>query len=100
MWVSRTAFREYCYRKGANSLEIIGDLSATKVDAHGHDRKVIVNKLTKKKLGAFTNYAKAQTNCFVVDMAHPDVAGVVDLKVAAANDPASTTPAKGGLKSV
>jgi hypothetical protein len=46
-------------------------------------QRIISNKHVRRTLGAGTEYAKAQSWCFTINVAHPEVSGVVDLKVIA-----------------
>lgn len=100
LWVLRKGFKDYCVRNGANSTKIIDELSVPKQDRNGKVQRVVVHKNMKKVLGAGSEYAKAQSWCFAVNMGHPEVTGVVDLAVAATTDVPVTTPAKGKLKPV
>jgi hypothetical protein len=42
-----------------------------------------VNTNSRRTLGAGTEFAKAQSWCFVINMAHKEVSGAIDLKVIA-----------------
>ena len=99
MLVLKKGFKDYCMRVGANSTKILDDLAAPKVDEMGKTTRIVSNKNIKKTLGAGTEYAKMQSWCFVLNMAHPEVTGVVDLGVVS-GDGQGTTPARGGLRAV
>lgn len=79
MWVLRKGFKDYCLRSGANCTKILDDLLNIRADVHGHPARVLYSKRTRKLLGVGTEYAKAQSWCFAINMAHPEVTGVVDL---------------------
>jgi hypothetical protein len=69
IWASRKSFRDYCTRIGHNYTLIMSSLAAS---------RIIMSKPVQKVLGAGTDYAKGQTTCIVIDMAHPEVAGEVE----------------------
>lgn len=97
LWVLRKGFKDYCAKIGANFLKVIDDLYAPQTDASGKRMRVITNKNIKKVLGAGTEFGKAQSWCFVVDLKHPDCLGLPDLSVV--NNPsADLTPPTGDLK--
>lgn len=76
LYVLKTSFKDYCAKTGANSRQIINELFAP-LDGE----RVIPQPSTRRTLGAGTEYAKSQTWCFAVNMAHPAVSGAVNLKV-------------------
>lgn len=76
--VLKKGFKDYCVRTGANSLKILDELSQPRDGA-----RIICNKHARRTLGAGTEYAKAQTWCFVINMSHPEVTGAIDLEVLA-----------------
>jgi hypothetical protein len=76
LYILKAGFKDYCTRIGANSAKILDELHELRDDA-----RIIPQKHTRRTLGAGTEYAKAQTWCFALNMAHRDVSGVVDLKV-------------------
>jgi hypothetical protein len=94
MWVLKKGFKDYCIRTGANYLKILDELTAAKLDASGKQIRVVNAKHTRKVLGAGTEYAKAQSWCFAINMSHPDVTGVVDLAVS------SSVPATKPLRKI
>lgn len=76
--VLKKAFKDYCQRSGANSLRIIEELHAPKLTAAGTVERVLASRHARKILGAHTDYAKAQSWCFSINMTHPEVAGIAD----------------------
>lgn len=76
LYVLKKGFKDYCARIGANSLKVIDDLVPPRDGV-----RIIANKHVRRTLGAGTEYAKAQSWCFVVNMAHPEVSGAIDLEV-------------------
>jgi hypothetical protein len=76
LYVLKTGFKDYCARRGASALTIINDLHEPRGGA-----RIVCQKHTRRTLGAGTEYAKAQTWCFAINMAHPDVSGVINLEV-------------------
>jgi hypothetical protein len=76
--VLKKGFKDYCVRIGANSLKVLSELHTLRDGA-----RIIANTHTKRTLGAGTEYAKAQSGCFTINMAHPDITGALDLKVIA-----------------
>lgn len=99
MWVLKKAFKDYCVRIGAPYSSILDELSAPRIVADGTTSRIVTNKNVKKVLGSGTDYAKAQSWCFVINMADPEVTGAVELRVEV-NPSAATTPATGQLKLV
>lgn len=79
MWVLKKGFKDYCVRAGANFLKILDDLVAPRTTASGTASRILTSKHTRKVLGAGTEYAKAQSWCFAINMAHPEITGAVDL---------------------
>lgn len=76
LYVLKRGFKDYCARIGANSVQIINDL---KLPRDGE--RIIPQHHTRRVLGAGTEYAKSQTWCFAVNMAHTSVSGLAKLKV-------------------
>lgn len=79
MWVLKKGFKDYCVRSGANFLKILDDLSIPRLNAEGVTSRILASKNARKVLGSGTEYAKAQSWCFVINMAHPEITGAVDL---------------------
>lgn len=95
MWLLKKGFKDWCHRSGANFSKAIDDLHAPQpAGPEGKPLRVVVSRQTRKVLGAGTEYAKAQSWCFVLDMRHPEVAGVVE------TTPAPVTPLRPPLKLV
>jgi hypothetical protein len=97
--VLKKGFKDYCIRVGADSTKILDELYSAQPDARGHTSRVVSQKAIKKVLGAGTEFAKAQSWCFTINMAHPEVTGVADLSVVS-GDSQVTTPARGQMKAV
>lgn len=91
MWVLKKAFKDYCAKIGANSTKVLNELNELRLDKDGNMTRIVSHKNVKKVLGAGTEYAKAQTWCFVVNMSHPEVSGMATLSVASDN------PVVGGI---
>ena len=81
LYVLKKGFKDYCVRIGANSRKILDDLHATRDGA-----RIVSNTHTRRTLGAGTEYAKGQSWCFVINMAHKEVTGALDLKVIAGGE--------------
>lgn len=94
LWVLKKNFRDYCTRTGNNAYRILEDLTNPMAGP-----PVIIHKHSKKVLGMGTDYAKAQSWCFAMNMAHTDVTGTIDLEVIADISPALSRP-HGKLKLV
>lgn len=77
LWVLKKGFKDFCVRTGAPFLHILDELHAPTPVADGPSQRVIPNKHIRKVLGAGTEYAKAQSWCFSVNMDHPEITGVV-----------------------
>lgn len=77
MWVLKKGFKDYCVRTGANFLKILDELSIPSLEESGKPHRVLASKHVRKVLGAGTEYAKAQSWCFAINMDHPEVSGVV-----------------------
>jgi hypothetical protein len=72
--VLKKPFKDYCVKIGANAHKVLEDLHTIKRHAGGGSARVVTDKNARRTLGAGTEYAKAQSWCFLVDMSHPDVA--------------------------
>lgn len=81
LWVLKKGFKDYCARSGANFTRILNELSEPVMTRNGRFERVLSSKRVRKVLGAGTEFAKAQSWCFAINMAHPDVSGAVDLQV-------------------
>jgi hypothetical protein len=77
----RTAFKNHCMKIGANSKQIIDDLARGEIDQTGTVRRVVATKQIRQTMASGTDYATAQTRCFVVNMDHPDIAGTTQMSV-------------------
>lgn len=99
--INKTAFRTYCTKVGASAIEIYNELSQPSIGPNGKPEKVIPDTNAKRTLGAGTDYAKAQTYCFIVNMNHSEVSGRVDIKVVQNTTPQiKPAPGKPNLKVV
>jgi hypothetical protein len=67
LYVLKARFREYCDRRKIYAAEILRQLFLD---------KVVTNLATQRVLGKGTKFAKGQSLCFIVDMGHPDIAGL------------------------
>lgn len=76
LYVLKKGFKDYCARIGANSLKILDELHATREGV-----RIVPAKHTRRTLGAGTEFAKAQSWCFAVNMAHKEITGAIDLVV-------------------
>ncbi len=76
LYVLKKGFKDYCTRIGANSRQILEDLHQLRDGA-----RIIANPHVRRTLGAGTDYAKAQSWCFSINMAHKVVTGGTILKV-------------------
>lgn len=94
MYVLKKGFRDYCTKVGANALQILDELHQPVALSDGRMARVLTNKHCKKVLGASTEYAKAQSWCFVIDMTHPEVRGLVDLAVVGSTQQPTPLPSK------
>ena len=81
LYVLKKGFKEYCSKTGANSAKVIEELFEYRDGA-----RIVPQKHTRRILGAGTEFAKAQSWCFAVNMDHPAVSGTVDLKIVGGND--------------
>lgn len=81
MWVALKPFKDWCARFGLNHRKVVEELAQAKPDAEGKMQRVVTSTNAKKVLGADTELAKAQSRTFVVNMAHKDICGAVDLTV-------------------
>ena len=70
VYVRKDAFREYCYKRKRYSQHLLKELN---------EQGIVVQLDVKKALGAGTNYSLGRSNCFVVNLDHPDIASL-DLK--------------------
>lgn len=79
MWVAIKPFKDWCVRQGLNHRKVVEELHVPRIDETGATLRVIPNPNIKKVLGAGTDYAKAQSRTFTVNMDHPDVRGALNL---------------------
>lgn len=87
LWVLKKGFRDYCDRSGANYRGILEDLSVPIADADGNLRPVVLDKNMRKVLGAGTDWAKAQSWCFILDMSHSELVGIAEVAAKPAQAP-------------
>jgi hypothetical protein len=80
--VLKKSFRDYCVQHGANYLKILDELSAPSTGASGKGERVIPFTKARRTLGAGTEFAKAQTWCFIINMTHPEITGAASLVLA------------------
>jgi hypothetical protein len=64
LYVLKKGFKDYCNRIGANARKIVDDLHAAREGG-----RIVVNTNSRRTLGAGTEFAKAQSWCFVINMA-------------------------------
>jgi hypothetical protein len=76
MYVLKKGFKEYCAKTGANATKVIEELHQPRDGA-----RIIPQTHTRRVLGAGTEFAKAQTWCFAINMDHASVSGQVKLEV-------------------
>lgn len=79
MWVALKPFKDWCVKQGLNHRKVVEELHQPKQDESGAMHRVIPNPNIKKVLGAGTDYAKAQSRTFTVNMDHPEVRGALNL---------------------
>ena len=89
IYVLKKAFKDYCSRTGANSTKILDELHQPQVDG----TRIVPQTNTRRVLGAGTELAKGQTWCFAINMSHPLVSGIVDLKVIVGGKGGDISPA-------
>jgi hypothetical protein len=95
LYVLKKGFKDYCIRIGANARKIIDDLHASREGG-----RIIVNTNSRRTLGAGTEFAKAQSWCFVLNTSHREVSGSIDLKVIAGGAGGEETVEKPVLSAV
>lgn len=86
LFVLKKGFKDYCARTGANSAKILHELFEFRDGA-----RIVSQKHTRRVLGAGTEFAKAQSWCFAINMDHPAVSGTVDLKIVGGSGAAKPT---------
>lgn len=86
MWLAIKPFKDWCIRQGINFRKMVEELHQAKQDETGAMHRVITSPNIKKVLGAGTDYAKAQSRTFVVNMDHPDVRGTIAIDETAEGD--------------
>lgn len=82
LYILKQGFREYCARIGANCNNILNELNKGPQPY----QKVVIEKNTRRVLGAHTDYSTAQVYCFILNMKHKEVSGRVELEVAGSSD--------------
>lgn len=98
LYLLKQGFKDYCSRVGASASRILDELNQPRTLADQSTRRIVVNRQSRKVLGAGTSLAKGQTWCFAVDMSHPEMSGVVVAPVVGSGVPTSA-PA-GNLRAV
>ncbi len=83
----KQGFKEHCSKVGASMARILEDLSEPTPVNGGPPRRIVIEKNVRRTLGAGTDLAKGQAWCFVVDMKHPEIAGVQPVLAASNDDP-------------
>lgn len=71
MWVAIKPFKDWCVRQGLNHRKIIEELAQV---------RAVTSTNLKKVLGAGTEFEKAQSRVFIVNMGHPDISDVATIK--------------------
>jgi hypothetical protein len=95
----KNGFKDYCSKIGASSTRIIEELCTPRLVAGGAPSRIVVNRSSRRVLGAKTPLAKGQTWCFTVDMNHPEMSGAVNLQTLQGGSQ-TVTPAAGNLQAV
>lgn len=98
LYLLKQGFKDHCSRAGGSSTRILEELHQPRLMADQSQRRIVVDKNTRRTLGAGTILAKGQSWCFVVDMTHPDIAGAAP--VLAASGGFASSPPAGQLKAV
>lgn len=78
MYVLKQPFKEYCQKIGWSQSRIMNELNHATMDDLGSPMRVITNTNIRRTLGIGTDYRKIQAYCFLIDMSHPEVTGVVE----------------------
>ena len=78
MYVLKDGFRKFCEQRNQYSQTVLRELVSS---------GVVVGVDVKRVLGAGTTLAKGRSNCFTVNMAHPDIDANVHLKVVHSSTP-------------
>ena len=78
LWVLKKGFKDWCARTGAPFLKILDDLHRPHPTPDGSAERIISGIQVRKVLGAGTDFAKAQSWCFTVNMAHPELMGLAE----------------------
>lgn len=86
MAVLRSAFKEYCTRIGASMQAVIDELHQPTPGLPSGSARVIPVPDTRRTLAHGTEFAKMQSRCFLVSMAHPEVTGAVNLSLVEGRD--------------
>ena len=95
LFVNKKHFKDHCTRIGANPLKVLDDLADS-----SRGKPIVGAKHIKRTLGSGTNFAKGQTWCFVINTAHPDVSGRLDLEVVTGGSPGGGSSSKANLQVV
>ena len=78
MYVLKQPFKEYCQKIGWSQSRIMSELSSATMDDQGNATRVVTNTNVRRTLGIGTDYRKIQAYCFLIDMSHPEVTGVIE----------------------
>lgn len=90
LYLLKQGFREHCQRIGASSTKVLEELHTLRPTASGTPQRIVVDRQTRRTLGAGTEYAKGQSWCFAVDMTHPEISGQVQLSTVPGGIPTGT----------
>lgn len=97
LWVLKKNFKDYCVKTGANGKQLLDTLFEPTILPGVASRRIVTSLSVRKVLGAGTDYAKAQAECFTLDMNHPELSGVLPTDLIQ-NPSAVVTPPRGDFK--
>lgn len=84
----KQGFKDHCSAVGASASRLLDELATPRSNGAEPPRRVVIERNVRRTLGKGTPLAKGQAYCFVVDMKHPDIAGIQPTLVASNDEPA------------
>lgn len=97
VWVLRAGFRDYCQKRKMDYLTVLDELSTPRVSQLGQPTRIVPHVNVRKTLGVGTDFAGGQAWVFEIDMAHPEISGVLPV---VKNEKPDLSPSRADLKVV
>lgn len=83
----KQGFKDHCMAMGASATRLLEELCTPRAHGNQPPRRIVVERNARRTLGKGTPLAKGQAYCFVIDMNHPEIAGIQPTLVASNDQP-------------